>query len=117
MRHEWVLEHEGLTACKNIFGPGRMCLSLEEVTSWKSRQISAGAGMGRSREDTRPEGGRANQDGLEDTGREIECNLPIMGVHGVRRRRDLSSALCLEGSEGGSVVKNHLPMQETWVDP
>ena len=41
-------------------------MSLEEGTSWKSRRISAGAGMDRSREDTRPEGGQANQDRLED---------------------------------------------------
>ena len=62
-----------LTGCKNVFGSGSICLSLEEGTNWKSSRISAGAGMDRSREDTRPEGGRANQDRLED--REERLNV------------------------------------------
>ena len=91
-----------LTGCKNVFGSGSICLSLEEGTSWKSSRVSGGAGIDRSREDRRPEGGRTNQDRLEDREERLTVIYKSWGVHGIRRRRNPSSALCLEGS----VVKN-----------
>ena len=104
-----------LTECKNIFGSGSICLSLEEGTSWKSRRISAGAGMDRSREDTRPEGGQANQDRLEDREEIFNVIYKSWGPWDLKEER---SIICfvpggLSGKESACQCRRHV--FDPWV--